>query len=86
MMDKIAQWFTWGRILFLVILGASGFATFVAGEIAGASSLEPRVTALETRTTSIEQRMASHGEVLAEIRGYVRGIAARVGATMEDAP
>lgn len=86
MMDKLAQWFTWGRILFLVILGASGLATFVAGEIAGASSLEPRVTALETRTTSIEQRMASHGEVLAEIRGYVRGIAARVGATMESVP
>ena len=83
-MDKFAQWFTWGKVLVLVVLGAAGFATFVAGEIAGASSLQPRVAALETRATAIESRMGQHGEVLAEIRGYVKGIAARVGVRLED--
>ena len=86
MMDTLGKWFTWGRVLFAVLLGAAGLATFVAGEIAGASSLEPRVKALEVRTTVIETRILHQGEMLAEIRGYVRGIAARVGAQMESSP
>jgi hypothetical protein len=80
MWEKVGEWLTWGRIIAAAVLAAAGFGTFVAGEIAGAASLEPRVTALEQRAEVIEARMSAQNEVLAEIRGYVRGIAARVGA------
>jgi hypothetical protein len=83
MMD-VAKYLTFGRIALAVVIGAAGFGTFVAGEIAGASSLEPRVAALEQRATIIEAKMSQQGEVLSEIRGYVKGIAARVGARSED--
>ena len=82
--EKIGEWLTWGKIAFAVIVGAAGFGTFVAGEIAGASSLEPRVQVLEQRASTIEMRIAHHGEILAEIRGYVKGIAARVGVKVGD--
>jgi hypothetical protein len=83
MMD-VAKYLTFGRIALAVVIGAAGFGTFVAGEIAGASSLEPRVTVLEQRASIIEAKMSQQGEVLSEIRGYVRGIAARVGVKVGD--
>jgi hypothetical protein len=82
--QKISEWLTWGKIAVACVLGAAGFGTFVAGEIAGASSLEPRVTVLEQRAGIIEAKMSQQGEVLSEIRGYVRGIAARVGVKVGD--
>jgi hypothetical protein len=78
--ERAAGIFTWGRIAFLVIIGMAGFATFVAGEVSGARTLEPRVTALEIRAEKVDARMSIHAEHLAEIRGYVRAIAERVGA------
>jgi hypothetical protein len=80
----VAKYLTFGRLALAVVIGAAGFGTFVAGEIAGASSLEPRVAALEQRATIIEAKMSQQGEVLSEIRGYVRGIAARVGVKASD--
>lgn len=77
--DKVANIFTWGRIAFLVIVGAAGFATFVAGEISGARGIEPRVTALEKWSEQVDLRLSTQGETLAEIRGYVRAIADKMG-------
>jgi hypothetical protein len=82
--EKVGEWLTWGRIAIACAIGAAGFGTFVAGEIKGASSLEPRVTVLEQRASAIEMRITHHGEILAEIRGYVKGIAARVGVKVGD--
>ena len=76
-----AALFTWGRIAFLVILAVAGFGTFVAGQIAGASSLEPRVAELEKRTEAVEIRLSKQGEDLAEIKGYVRAIAKGMGVS-----
>jgi hypothetical protein len=84
MIEKIGEWLTWGKIAFAVIVGAAGFGTFVAGEIAGASSLEPRVAVLELRATAIETKMSQQGEVLSEIRGYVKGIGAKLGVKAGD--
>lgn len=78
--ERAASLFTWGRVAFLVVIGMGGFATFVAGEVSGARTLEPRVTALEARAERVDARMSLHAETLAEIRGYVRAIADRVGA------
>jgi hypothetical protein len=83
-MERIGEWLTWGKIAVACAIGAAGFGTFVAGEIKGASSLEPRVTVLEHRATATELRIGQHGEILAEIRGYVKGIAARVGVKVGD--
>jgi hypothetical protein len=82
--EKVGEWLTWGKITFAIIVGAAGFATFVAGEIAGASSLEPRVQVLEQRATAIETKMSQQGEVLSEIRGYVKGIGAKLGVKAGD--
>ena len=79
MIDKVANVFTWGRVAFLAIVGAAGFATFVAGEISGARSLEPRVTELEKRAEIVEAKLSLQGETLAEIRGYVKAIAGKLG-------
>jgi hypothetical protein len=82
--EKVGEWLTWGKITFAIIVGAAGFGTFVAGEIAGASSLEPRVAVLELRATAIETKMSQQGEVLSEIRGYVKGIGAKLGVKAGD--
>ena len=79
MIDKVVNVFTWGRVAFLVLVGAAGFATFVAGEISGARSLEPRVSELEKRAEIVEAKLSLQGETLAEIRGYVKAIAGKLG-------
>ena len=77
----IPSLFTWGRIAFLVLLAVAGFGTFVAGQIAGANELEPRVFELEKRTEAVEVRLSKQGEDLAEIKGYVRAIAKGMGVS-----
>lgn len=77
----IPSFFTWGRLLTAAIVGILWFATFVAGQIAGANELEPRVSALEARTEAVEVRLSKQGEDLAEIKGYVRAIAGKMGVT-----
>ena len=47
---ELGKWFTWGRMAFAAVVGVAWFATFVAGQVAGANSLEPRVAELEKRT------------------------------------
>jgi hypothetical protein len=79
MIEHVKAWLTWGRIAFAVFIAVAGFATFVAGQVAGANSLEPRVKALEGRITAHEATAARLGHDLAEIKGYVRGIAGRLG-------
>jgi hypothetical protein len=54
-------------------------ATFVAGQIAGANELEPRVVALEERTGKLEGKLEVQAQDLAEIKGYVRAIAGHLG-------
>jgi hypothetical protein len=49
--------------------------------VAGANSLEPRVAELEKRTEAVEVRLSKQGEDLAEIKGYVRAIAGKMGVT-----
>ena len=73
--------FTWGRIAFAGGMILAGAATFVAGQIAGANELEPRVSSLEARTEAVEVRLSKQGEDLAEIKGYVRAIAKGMGVT-----
>ena len=78
---ELGKMFSWGRVAFAAILATAGFGTFVAGQIAGANGLEPRVSELEKRTDAVEARLSKQGEDLAEIKGYVRAIAARMGVT-----
>lgn len=73
--------FTWGRVVLTVGALLTAGATFVAGQIAGANELEPRVSALEARTEAVEVRLSKQGEDLAEIKGYVRAIAGKMGVT-----
>ncbi|MBM4073834.1 MAG: hypothetical protein FJ271_33690 [Planctomycetes bacterium] len=75
----ISGFITWGRVVFFILAGALSFGTFVAGQIAGASSLEPRMEALERRTDAVEVKLSKQGEDLAEIKGYVRAIAKGMG-------
>jgi hypothetical protein len=51
----------------------------VAGQIAGANELEPRVLALEERTGKLEGKLEVQAQDLAEIKGYVRAIAGHLG-------
>ena len=81
--DRVGAAMTWGRIAFLIIIGLAGFGTFVAGEVSGARTLEPRVNALEVRAERVDQRLSAQSEALAEIRGYVRAIARQVGAEVQ---
>ena len=78
---ELGKWFTWGRAVVAAVVGVAWFATFVAGQVAGANSLEPRVAELETRTEAVEVRLSKQGEDLAEIKGYVRAIAGKMGVT-----
>lgn len=78
---EFGKWFTWGRMAFAAVVGVAWFATFVAGQVAGANSLEPRVAELEKRTEAVEVRLSKQGEDLAEIKGYVRAIAGKMGVT-----
>lgn len=71
--------FTWGRVAFIGVMCLAGAATFVAGQIAGANELEPRVTVLEKRADAVEVKLSKQGEDLAEIKGYVRAIAKGMG-------
>jgi len=71
--------FTWGRVAFAGGMILAGAATFVAGQIAGANELEPRVLALEDRTSKVEAKLEVQGADLAEIKGYVRAIAGHLG-------
>ena len=71
--------FTWGRIAFAGGMILAGAATFVAGQIAGANELEPRVMALEERTGKLEGKLEVQAADLAEIKGYVRAIAGHLG-------
>lgn len=73
--------FTWGRVAFVGVMCLAGAATFVAGQIAGANELEPRVTALERRADVVENKLSQQGEDIAEIKGYVRAIAGRLGVS-----
>ena len=77
----VPSWFTWGRVITACVLGVIWFGSFVAGQIAGANELEPRVAALEARTEAVEIRLSKQGEDLAEIKGYVRAIAKGMGVT-----
>jgi hypothetical protein len=78
---ELGKWFTWGRAVVAAVVGVAWFATFVAGQVAGANSLEPRVAELEKRTEAVEVRLSKQGEDLAEIKGYVRAIAGKMGVT-----
>ena len=78
---ELGKWFTWGRAVVAAVVGVAWFATFVAGQVAGANSLEPRVAELEKRTEAVEIRLSKQGEDLAEIKGYVRAIAGKMGVT-----
>lgn len=71
--------FTWGRVAVAVGMLLAAGATFVAGQIAGANELEPRVLALEDRTSKVEAKLELQGQDLAEIKGYVRAIAGHLG-------
>lgn len=73
--------FTWGRIAFAGVMLLAGAVTFVAGQIAGANELEPRVAQLERRTDAVEAKLSKQGEDIAEIKGYVRAIAGKLGVT-----
>lgn len=77
----IPSFFTWGRVVTGIILAMLWFGTFVAGQIAGANELEPRVASLEARTQAVEGKLSKQGEDLAEIKGYVRAIAKGMGVT-----
>ncbi len=71
--------FTWGRVAIAGGMLLAAGATFVAGQIAGANELEPRVHALEDRTSKVEAKLELQGQDLAEIKGYVRAIAGHLG-------
>jgi hypothetical protein len=75
--------FTWGRFAVAVCMLLAAGATFVAGQIAGANELEPRVAALEDRTSKVEAKLEVQGADLAEIKGYVRAIAGHLGVKGE---
>ncbi len=73
--------FTWSRVALTVGALLTGGATFIAGQIAGANELEPRVAQLEARTEAVEHKLSKQGEDLAEIKGYVRAIAGKMGVS-----
>jgi hypothetical protein len=75
--------FTWARFAVAVGMLLAAGATFVAGQIAGANELEPRVMALEDRTSKVEAKLEVQGADLAEIKGYVRAIAGHLGVKGE---
>lgn len=74
-----AALFTWGRIAFAGVMLLAGAVTFVAGQIAGANELEPRVAQLEKRADAVDSKLNKQGEDIAEIKGYVRAIAGKLG-------
>jgi len=78
---ELGKMFSWGRVAVGALIATAGFGTFVAGQIAGANELEPRVAELEKRTDAVEARLSKQARDLAEIKGYVRAIAARMGVT-----
>jgi hypothetical protein len=73
--------FTWGRVAFAAVMLLLWFGSFVAGQIAGANELEPRVTHLERRVDAVDAKLGKQGEDIAEIKGYVRAIAGKMGVT-----
>lgn len=77
----IPSFFSWGRVITAVVVALVWFGTFVAGQIAGANELEPRVASLEARTEAVEGKLSKQGEDLAEIKGYVRAIAKGMGVS-----
>lgn len=79
MQIDIPSLFTWGRIAFAGVMLLGGAATYVAGQVAGATELEPRVAALEERTGKMEVKLEVQAQDLAEIKGYVRAIAGHLG-------
>lgn len=92
--DRVVAAMSWGRIAFVVVVGLAGFGTFVAGEISGARTLEPRVAALESRVAKVDEALAARaakvdsslselGVKLAEITGYVKAIARTTGAEVK---
>ena len=92
--DRMVSALSWGRVAFIIAIGLAGFGTFVAGEISGARTLEPRVAALEeahkatasamvTRAERVDNTLTDLGLRLAEIKGYVKAIARTTGAEVE---
>jgi hypothetical protein len=79
MQVDIPSLFTWGRVAFVGVMMLGGAATFVAGQVAGANELEPRVAALEERASKVEAKLEVQAADLAEIKGYVRAIAGHLG-------
>ena len=77
--DRVMSLFSWGRVSFLVILAMAGFGTFVAGEVSGARTLEPRVVALEEKIDAFAEDFEDRGKTLYEIKGYVKAIAVQMG-------
>lgn len=84
--DRLMAVFSWGRISFLVILALAGFGTFVAGEVSGARTLEPRVVILEKKVDAVIEEFEDRGKTLYEIKGYVKAIAAQMGVPPALAP
>lgn len=75
----VAGLFTWGRVAFAALMAVCGAATYVAGQVAGANELEPRVAQLEKRADAVDAKLNKQGEDIAEIKGYVRAIAGKLG-------
>jgi hypothetical protein len=73
MLDQIKAWWTRAKLLWTLAVLVVGATTGAVGHCHAWATIEPRVVALEADVQAQKTAMA-------EVRGYVRGIAAKVGA------
>jgi len=73
MLEQLKAFWTKAKLLWTAALLVVSGATAAIGHCHAWATIEPRVVALE-------HEVASQRTALAEVRGYVRGIAAKLGA------
>lgn len=77
MIREVKRWFTKGRIVYTASSVLVAVVTGAVGHCHAMATVEPRVVKLETQMVAAEH-------TLAEVRGWVKGIAIRVGAQRID--
>jgi hypothetical protein len=73
MIETIRSWWTRAKLLWTLLVLVTSAVTGTIAHCHAWATIEPRVVALEADVQAQKTAMA-------EVRGYVRGIAAKVGA------